>query len=676
MTMSIESAKERAKELRSSIQHHSILYWDMDSPEISDQAFDSLMNELKAIEAEYPELQTPDSPTLHIGGKAQRKFSKVQHQVPMLSLKDVFSEEEVLSWWKGCGRPLCDVEPKIDGLSMEVTYINGFFSSASTRGDGYTGEDVTPNAKFITGIPTQIKLPAGTADGNKLIVRFEVVMEKADFLALNESLVAEGKRLMRNPRNAAAGSLRVLDPLITKQRKLKAIAFNIMLAEGFENCGNDMPGIDQHNDCRILANMGFCAVDSFLCQDENDILAYIKEIGETRSNLPYGTDGAVVKTLSMAVQRQLGELEKYPKWAIAYKYPSEKKQTVIREIIVQTGRTGRLNPVAIFDPVELGGVTVTRATLNNQDFMDACLGGVAVGDTVDVHKAAEIIPEILYVHHDLRTADAKNFHIEKCPVCGTAAVLMANDSGNGVLHICPNPDCPAQMAKHIEFWGSRDVMAIDGLGPAAVNALLQARKIKDVSDLYALKEEDIAGIDGFSSSKAKLLVSSINASKERDIDRLIKGLGIIGVGRTVGKALAKLYPSIWAISELSMDELTQVEGIGETTAASIINYFDSTHIAFLKRLESLGVNMRSQTYQSTQCTTFQNMTFVITGTLPHMKREEAKELIEKHGGKVSGSVSKKTTYLLAGEVAGGKLQKAQDLGVKVISEDELWNMLI
>lgn len=676
MAAAIDSANERAKELRKTIQRHAILYWDMDSPEISDQAFDAFMNELKAIEAEYPALQTPDSPTLHIGGKPQRKFRKVQHLVPMLSLKDVFSEEEVLSWWRGCGCPVCDVEPKIDGLSMEATYINGSFNSVSTRGDGRIGEDVTPNAKYISGVPQQIKLPTGTAAYSKLIVRFEVVMEKADFLALNETLTADGKPAMRNTRNAAAGSLRVLDPLITKQRKLKAIAFNIMYSEGFESCGKSAPGIDQHNDCRILAQMGFRAVDSFLCKDEDDILAHIREIGETRTGLSYGTDGAVVKTVSMEVQRQLGELEKFPKWAIAYKYPSEEKQTVIRDIIVQTGRTGRLNPVAVFDPVELGGATVTRATLNNQDFMDSYLGGVAVGDTVDVHKAAEIIPEILRVHHDLRSANAEDFHIETCPVCGTKAVLMEDDSGNGVLHMCPNPDCPAQMAKHIVFWGSRDVMAIDGLGPAAVNALLQAEKIHNIADLYALKEDDIIGIDGFAAGKSKALITAINDSKERDIDRLIKGLGIIGVGRTVGKALAKLYPSIWVISELTADELMRIEGIGETTALSIVHYFDSEHIAFLKRLESLGVNMRSLSYQSTQCTTFQNMTFVITGTLPRMKREEAKELIEKNGGKVSDSVSRKTTYLLAGEAVGSKLKKAHDLGVKVITEDELLDMLI
>lgn len=675
--MDFEAAKKRTSQLRKEIKYHSKLYYEQDSPEISDQAFDRLMNELKDLEEQFPELRTKSSPTQHVGWKAGRAFQKVTHKVPLLSLKDVFSTEEVSDWWNSCGSDICDVEAKIDGLSVAITYRNGKYVGAATRGDGYVGEDVTENVQYVAGIPMKLPLPDDVAPENELIVRAEAVMLKADFEALNCQLEAEGKALMKNPRNAAAGSLRVLDPAITKERKLSAIAFNILYASGFEGSSLKI-GINQWLDCKALDALGFTTVKRYLCKSRDNVLQAIEEIGKQRDSYPYGTDGAVVKVISFAGQNLLGTTEKYPKWAVAYKYPSETKQTVIEDIVLQTGRTGRINPVAILQPVELGGSTVTRATLNNQRFMDDDLGGVAIGDTVDVHKAAEIIPEILKVYHEKRPAGAKNFVIKSCPACGTPAVLAADENGNGTVHICPNLDCPAQLAKHIEFWGSKNVMDIEGLGPSAVQALMDAKLVSHVADLYTLTAEELAAADNFGIIKANALIRSIEVSKDRDIDRLIKGLGMLGVGRSIGKELAKRCPDIWAVAQMTVKDLLDVDGIGKISAEVIYTYLhNSDNLETLHRLESLGVNMVSKSYQADAAVSrrpFDGLTFVITGTLPTMKRNEAQEFIERHGGKVAGSVSKKTSYLLAGDDAGSKLEKAKALGTPIIDEPTLLAM--
>lgn len=675
--MDKNAAKKRIAQLRKEIRYHSRLYYEEDSPEISDQAFDLLMNELKDLEEQFPELRTKSSPIQHVGGKAKHTFQKVTHRVPLLSLKDVFSTEEVTDWWNSCGSDICDVEAKIDGLSVAITYRNGKYAGAATRGDGYAGEDVTENVRYVAGIPMELSLPDDVAPKNELIVRAEAVMLKSDFEELNRRLEAEGNPLMKNPRNAAAGSLRVLDPAITKERKLSAIAFNILYASGFEGSSLKI-GINQWLDCKALDALGFTTVKRYLCKSMDSVLQAIEKIGEQRESYPYGTDGAVVKVISFAGQNRLGTTEKYPKWAIAYKYPSERKQTVIEDIVLQTGRTGRINPVAILRPVELGGTTVTRATLNNQRFMDNDLGGVAIGDTVDVHKAAEIIPEILKVYHEKRPTGAKNFAIETCPACGAHAVLTADENGDGTVHICPNIDCPAQLAKHIEFWGSKNVMDIDGLGPSAVQALMGANLISRVADLYTLTVDSLTELEGFGTAKANTLIRSIEASKDRNIDRLIKGLGMLGVGRSIGKELAKRCPDIWAITEMSVEDLLQVDGVGKISAEVIYTYLHNPdNLETLHLLEALGVNMTSKSYQSEVTVSrrpFGGLTFVITGTLPAMKRNEAQEFIERYGGKVSGSVSKKTSYLLAGEDAGSKLEKAKALGTPVIDESTLLAM--
>lgn len=675
--MDAKEAKKRIAQLRKEIRYYSRLYYEQDAPEISDQAFDNLMNELKELEAAFPELRTASSPTQHVGGKASRSFRKVTHKVPLLSLRDVFNVQEVTDWWNTSGKDICDVEAKIDGLSVAVAYHNGEYVGAATRGDGHVGEDVTENVRYVAGIPMSLPLPNDVAEENDLIVRVEVVMLKANFSELNRRLEAEGKPTMKNPRNAAAGSLRVLDSNITKERKLSAIAFNILYASGFE--GSSMKiGVNQWLDCKALDTLGFKTVERFLCKTKDDVLKAIDEIGKQRESYSYGTDGAVVKVISIAGQNVLGTTEKYPKWAVAYKYPSETKQTVIEDIILQTGRTGRINPVAVLRPVELGGATVTRATLNNQRFMDDVLGGVAIGDTVDVHKAAEIIPEILKVYHEKRPAGASNFEIQFCPACGAPAVLAADENGDGVMHICPNLDCPAQLAKHIEFWGSRGVMDIEGLGPGAVQVLLDAHLVSHVADLYALTADKLEGLESFGTTKANALIRAIEASKDRDIDRLIKGLGILGVGRSIGKELAKCCPDIWAVTQMSVADLLNVDGIGAVSAEVIYKYLhDPDNLAHLRRLESLGVNMTSKSYQtgtSASNRPFDGLVFVITGTLPTMKREQAQEFIELRGGKVSGSVSKKTSYLLAGEDAGSKLEKAKSLGTPIIDEATLLEM--
>ena len=675
--MDKNAAKKRITQLRKEIRYHSKLYYEEDSPEISDQAFDLLMNELKDLEEQFPELRTKSSPTQHVGGKAKRTFQKVTHRVPLLSLKDVFSTEEVTDWWDSCKENLYDVEAKIDGLSVAITYRNGKYVGAATRGDGYVGEDVTENVRHVGCVPMELHLPQDVAPENELIVRVEAVMMQSDFEALNRQLEDEGKPLMKNPRNAAAGSLRVLDPAITRERKLTAIAFNILYASGFEGSSLHI-GESQWEDCHILGRLGFWTVERYLCKTKEEILQAIEKIGKEREDYEYGTDGAVVKVVSIRAQNNLGTTEKYPKWAVAYKYPSETKQTVIEDIILQTGRTGRINPVAILRPVELGGSTVTRATLNNQRFMDEDLHGVAIGDTVDVHKAAEIIPEILKVYHEKRPEGAENFVIKTCPACGAAAILAVDENGDGAVHICPNIDCPAQLAKHIEFWGSKNVMDIEGLGSSAVQVLLDSHLVSHVTDLYTLTADSLTELEGFGSAKANALIQSIGASKERDIDRLIKGLGILGVGRSIGKELAKRCKDIWAIAKMSVKELLQVDGIGKVSAEAIYAYMhDSQNLSNLHRLEALGVNMISKSYQADADASlhpFDGLTFVITGTLPTMKRNEAQEFIERHGGKVAGSVSKKTYDLLAGDDAGSKLEKAKALGTPVIDEASLLEM--
>lgn len=673
--------------------YHSDLYYNQDTPEITDYEYDLLTQRIKAAEAEHPEWVTSESPTQHVGGEASMDGAKkVQHPVQMASLNDLFSLDEVASWYDGLNRPKVSVQRKIDGLSLGMlfgasndtaqdddAYLELELLQAATRGDGFVGENVTENARFIAGIPAKIRIPkeAGVSPAARLYVRAEVYMPVAAFERVNEELRAAGKKLFANPRNCAAGSLRVLDPKVTESRSLAAISFSILQAEGWENCDESIlpkPGVTETGDLALMTALGFDAVTAYQCDSFDGIKAAIEEIGNSRDGLPYWIDGAVVKTDSKELQARIGVTAKYPKHAAAYKYPPEKKATKIRDIIVQTGRTGVLTPVAVLDPIQLCGTTVSRATLHNQGFIDE--KGLGIGATVEVIKSGEIIPAVVGV---VQKAE-KLFQIERCPVCGTPAVLFTDENGTETgVRGCPNFDgCPAQKSRYIVFFCSKDVMDIDGMGPAMVDKLIAAGLLNSVEDIYSLKDhaDEIAQMDGMGKKSVTKLLKAIEASKDRDMDRLIKALGIPGVGRHVGKALAAKYPDMTAIANLSEDELRAVDGIGDITAKDIWNYFH-TEASLMKfqKLMDAGVNQVSRSFGKQGGGTLAGLTFVITGTLPSMSRDEAKALIEANGGKCSGSVSKKTSYLLAGEAAGSKLDKANSLGVTVIDEDHLKSMI-
>lgn len=656
-------------------------YYDNDDPIMEDPEYDALMRQIKAYEKEHPDQISKDSPTQHVGGTASKSsFKKVTHAVPMLSLQDVFSEEEVSEFLYNFSdeTEFC-VEEKIDGLSMSATYWNGVLVRAETRGDGIIGEDITENAKHIIGIPEILPIAIPTLE-----VRCEVYLPVQRFLEINKEKEERGEKLFANPRNAAAGLLRTKDVEVVKKAGLCAFAFNVQRVIDLEDVEDwaDWLHADTHSECKkMLTMLGFNFVRSIPCTAQ-DVMKYVEEIGGYRNKLEYWIDGAVIKVDNLSLRAELGETSKYPRWAIAYKYPPEEKETKIKDIILQTGRTGRVTPVAVFDPpVLLAGTTVERATLHNQNIIDQLQ--VNVGDTVIVRKAAEIIPEVVRVV--CMGSINKTYQIvdHVCPSCGEKLIMTEED--NGVPH-CDNINCPAQIQRKFEFFASRDCMDIRGMGPAQISKFIELGWLKDLPDIYLLKDhrEEMEKLDGFGKKATTNLLKAIEASKERDIDRLIKSFGISGVGRHIGKALAKKYKDIVEIGDVPYEvgglekkirELSEIEGIGNTSATAIMNWFrDNWDVVF--KLRRVGVNVESKSYQKeSEAGKLSGLTFVITGTLPTMKREEASALIEANGGKVSGSVSKKTNYLLAGEAAGSKLAKAQSLGVPVISEEELKNML-
>lgn len=674
-----QDAVNRAESLRKAIAYHNELYYNQDKPEISDAAYDQLLRELETLEAEFPAIHKVNSPTNVVGGTAGIAFSDVEHKVPLLSLRDVFNKSEVEEWMTPLRNVSNDeapfvVEDKVDGLSIALIYRNGVFTQGITRGDGHIGEDVTENAKQIASIPKTI--PQLMASENLVIVRAEVVMPVRIFLELNEQLEAAGKKVFKNPRNAAAGSLRTKDPKVTKKRKLDAIAFNIMYAEGVPELRQT-----QYMDIQKLFEFGFYVVSCTPCATLEEVYTAIDRVDSERNLKPFAIDGAVVKCNQMVLQDELGATNKYPHWAIAYKYPPEQKETVIRKIITQTGRTGVITPVAVFDPVLLSGTSVSKATLHNQSFMDTVLGGVCVGDTILVHKSGEIIPEVLKVIQEKRPNGVEPFHITNCPVCGSPAVLVVDEDGNGVQMVCPNDNCAAKLARHIEYWCSKHVMDIDGIGPSVIKALIDSGEVHSIEGLYQVDAETLSAIPQIGPVRGPKLYASIQQSKTKDIDRFIAGLGIPGIGRTIGQALAKKFSNIWEVAIATEDVLKGIDGIGDISAHDIYTYFHKpANYEHVKRLAALGVNVVSQSYDNGSHIIangmFSGMTFVITGTLPTMKRDEAEALITKNGGKVTGSVSKKTTYLVAGEAAGSKLDKAKKLGVPIISEDDLLTMLV
>lgn len=672
----LEKERKRAEDLRAKIAMYSKAYYDDDEPLISDAAYDQLLLELRTLEEAHPELVVPDSPTQKVGGHASSTFDDVHHIVPLQSLRDVFDFESVQSWFDNLNMPEISLETKVDGLSCAITYLDGKYHSAATRGDGKIGEDITENVRNISNVPKVLDGGIYGPIKGTIIVRCEVYMPKDVFLQVNADLEAKGKKLFKNPRNAAAGSLRTKDAKETGRRGLHAIAFCILYND------SNISSLEktQISDISWLKAQGFETVETHNCKSYTDVLDAINHIDTHRNKYTFPIDGAVIKVNDIADHVTIGGTDKYPHWAIAYKYPPEQKETILREIALQTGRTGVITPIAVFDPIELAGTTVTRATLHNQEFMDTALGGIAVGDTIIVHKSGEIIPEVLKVLHEKRPKDAHNFTITHCPVCGAPAYIGADENGNGTQMYCDNPDCPAILERTLVYWCSDHVMAIDGVGPKIAKALID-NGLKHITDLYTMTEEDLASIKAIGHVRAPKLYTAIQKSKTNNIDRLIAGLGIQGVGRHISRTLAAHYPDMdHIITACTHEDITSLEGIGELMAFYIKQWFESTAgMDFISRLKDVGMNMNSQTYTPENETStdrpLEGLTFVITGTLPNMSRNEAKALLESYGAKVSGSVSKKTNYLLAGEDAGSKLTKAEELGVSIITLEELLNMV-
>ena len=664
----IKGVKAELADLRKKIRYHNNRYYNEDSPEITDYEYDQLMLRLKTIEAAYPELITTNSPTQMVGGEARRSAGVlVKHDVPMLSLQDVFSKEEIYSFVENLQSELENpefvVEEKIDGLSLALRYEKGELVRAVTRGDGLVqGEDVTANARVIKDVKQKLKEQLPYFE-----IRGEVYMEKAAFEAVNDRQELLGLKTFANPRNCAAGTLRQLDARITKERKLSMFVFNLQKAEG-----RDFATHTEAYD--FMKRQGIKIIHSYkVCHTAGEVWSAIQAIGESRGSLPYDIDGAVVKLNSLADREKLGATSKVPRWAIAYKYPPEEKETVVRSIELSVGRTGRITPTAVFDPVQLCGTKVERATLHNQDFIDSL--DVRIGDTVKVYKSGEIIPKVKEVVKEKRPAGAEPFLIgHECPVCGAEAVREADTADIK----CQNPSCPAQLENHILNFVGRNAMDIKGFGEAAVKGLIEQGYLRNIADIYRLfehREELIAkGLIGKEKNTDKLL-AAIEESKKNDPQRLVTGLGISGIGRAAAKELMAAFGSLAKLSEAREEELLAVPDMGEISAKAILAFFgDEKNRAVLKELEAAGVNF-VQEQPALAGNELAGKTFVITGTLPTLGRKECAELIEAHGGKVAGSVSKKTSYLVAGEAAGSKLTKAQELGIAILTEEELRNML-
>ncbi len=665
--MDKNQAERKIKELRSELEYHIDRYYNQDNPEISDYEYDMKMQELKKLEQEFPELLTEDSPTQKVGGTAKREAGVlVRHNVPMLSLQDVFSREEVEEFvedmQKRLENPEFVVEYKIDGLSMALRYEQGELALALTRGDGVNfGEDVTANARVIPDVKKKLKEPV-----EYLEIRGEVYMKNQDFERVNQVQELNGKKSFANPRNCAAGTLRQLDSKVTKERRLSMFVFNIQQIRGME-IATHAKGYE------YLKRNKIPVIDNYqICHTKEEVWEAICAIGDQRGNLEYDIDGAVVKINSFAQRELLGATSKVPRWAVAYKYPPEEKETTLLEIELSVGRTGRITPTAVFEPVRLCGTSVSRATLHNQDFIDEL--DIRVGDRILVYKSGEIIPKVRKVLKEKRLEGTVPYRLpELCPVCG-ARTQREKDTADIK---CTSPNCPAQLERRIINFVGRDAMDIKGFGTVYVEELARRGYLKDTADIYGLfryREELIEqGIIGKEKNTDKLL-NAIEKSKENDAYKLLTGFGIPNVGKAAAKAILREFQSIDALMEADQESLTNVDDIGEVSANSILEFFGKEeNRRIVERMREYGVNMESKEQQ--RGSKFQGMTVVITGTLPTLGRKEAAELIEAQGGKVSGSVSKKTSMVLAGESAGSKLTKAQELGIQVITEEELLDML-
>lgn len=653
--------KQRIEELTKLLNDAGYRYYVLDDPTMPDFEYDRLLRELEELEKANPELALPDSPTKRVGGQAVNTFGEVTHAVPLMSLQDVFSLEELDDFLVRTKEAVpgaqFSVEPKIDGLSVALEYVDGQFVRGATRGDGNVGEDVTENLRTIRSIPMALEgAPA------RLIVRGEVFMPKKTFHALNEALEENGEKTFANPRNAAAGSLRQKDPKVTAKRKLDILVFNVQLAEG-------KTFVSHAETLEYLKSLHFKVIPYKLLSDVEKISKEVIRINEEREKLSCDIDGAVIKLDDLAARERLGNTAKFPRWAVAYKYPPEEKETLVEDIVIQVGRTGVLTPKAVVAPVRLAGTTVTNATLHNQDFISRL--DIRIGDTVRIRKAGEIIPEILEVNLSKRPEGTQPYLLpKKCPVCG-AAVERDED---GAFLRCTGAECPAQLSRNIAHFVSRDAMDIEGLGSAIVDSLIEKGAIRSPADIYYLTMDELSGLWKSGAKAAQKLLDAIAASKSQDVSRLIFALGIRQVGAKTGKSLAAAFGSLDKLMEATLEELTQVPDIGEVTAESICEWFaqpQSRHM--VRRLKEAGVNFESKRVVTD--TRFAGKTIVLTGALSRFTREEATEKIELFGGKASGSVSKKTSFVVAGENAGSKERKARELGIPVLTEDEFLEML-
>ena len=654
--------RARIKELREILNENGYRYYVLDAPTMSDWEYDQLNRELEELETAHPEEITPDSPTQRIGGKLLQGFSTYTHEVPLESLQDVFDAGEVADFCQRMEEALGDravysVEPKVDGLSVALEYRDGVFYQGATRGDGHVGEDVTENLRTIRSIPMQLpeKLP-------RLIVRGEVFMPKGVFEELNAARELEGKPLLANPRNAAAGSLRQLDPKICAQRKLDIQIFNLQLAEGrdFATHGETLD---------YLASQRFKVIPHRVLSGAAEVQAEIERINDTREEYAFDIDGAVVKVNSLVDREVLGSTAKCPKWAVAFKYPPEQKSAQVLDIVVQVGRTGVLTPKAVLTPVRLAGTTVTNATLHNQDYITE--KDIRIGDTVLVQKAGEIIPEIVQVERDKRPAGTVPYALpDTCPVCG--APVVRDEDGAAVR--CTGAECPAQLLRNLTHFASRDAMDIDGCGPAVIQQLVDHELVRTAADLYSLQAEAVEQLDRMGKKSAENLIRAIDKSRSNDLSRLIYGLGIRQVGEKAAQTLARHFGTLDALMAAAEEELTAIDDVGAVTARCIIDYFQDPQAQdLIRRLREAGVNMTSTAETTDQ--RFVGMTFVLTGTLTRFDRKTAEAMVVERGGKAAGSVSKKTTYVVAGEAAGSKLQKARELGIPVLTEEEFAHML-
>lgn len=655
----MQNIKEKIENLRATLRYHSDRYYNDDAPEIEDYEYDMMMRELKGLEEKYPEFDSADSPTKRVGGKADNSFASVEHTVRMESLQDAFSKEEIFDFDRRVKENVSDVhyvvEPKIDGLSVSLEYVNGEFFRGSTRGDGNVGEDVSGNLRVIHNIPLKLNhaLPY-------IEVRGEVYMPKKSFDRLVDRQLINDEKPFKNPRNAAAGSLRQKDSEVAATRGLDIFVFNIQQIEGKE--------LTSHKESLdYLKELGFNTIPYYERVDDIETaFEKVLQIGEKRGELEFDIDGAVIKVDDFSEREQLGSTAKFPKWAVAFKYPPEEKQTEILDIEITVGRTGKLTPTAVLSPVHLAGTTVSRATLHNQDFINE--KGVNIGDIVTVRKAGDIIPEVLCVNE--KRSNGSFVYPERCPSCNEKVV---REEGESDIR-CINPECPAQLLRNLIHYCSRDAMDIEGLGPSIIETFVNEGMIKTVTDIYRLDKEKIASLDGFQQTSANNIIESVENSKNNDLSKLIFALGIRHIGAKAAKLLSDEFKNIDNLMNASLEAISDIDGFGDIMAKSAFDFFQSESAReLIADLKSFGVNTESKTVINDN--RFQGMTFVLTGTLPTYKRSEASKIIESFGGKTSSSVSKKTSYVLSGESSGSKLDKANQLGIPVIDENEFNEMI-